>query len=307
MIRSAQESDDGTMLEDTLLEIRQVFESVVESLADFDDKKHLNKLKNQFATGKMLRTRLGIALYNPELVDYRDLITACAATELIHTATLFHDDVIDGASLRRRSPSLWREVGATGAILLGDLFFSSALQLVVRRGNIQHIDGFVGRVREVCAAEVTHELVYRSRHVDAATCLGIARGKTGPLFAHVAEVCGGSKSAVSDVFREIGYRLGTAYQLFDDLIDIAGDEGTVGKTLGTDRKRRKFTLAQEIGAENEIRTHVEELCASALDLIPPWTGVHSSVNSFIQRELLPQLSMTVAGTKEKSLSNYEVG
>ena len=280
---------DPRFIDDTLNQIHQVFDGIAKELKESGDQSVLNRLRKQFVPGKMLRTRLGMALSGFDFVGRDEMIKSCAATELIHSATLFHDDVIDGASLRRRNPTLWREVGATGAILMGDLFFSSALQLVIDSGNISRVASFVNKVREVCATEMIHELVFRNKAIDLNLCLKVARGKTGPLFAFVAEVSGESDKEKAKVLREVGYRIGTAYQLADDLIDVLGDEDRIGKTLGTDRKRRKFTLAQseELSSEALIRDQVSLLCNSALELTVKWPELTSKLEDYINHELFP--------------------
>ena len=289
MLSSDCNSSDPHFFDDTLKKINQIFDNVSAELKSAGDQKALNKLKAQFVPGKMLRTRLGMALTSPDSQTRSEMIASCAATELIHSATLFHDDVIDGASLRRRNPTLWREVGPTGAILMGDLFFSSALQLIIAYGKIRRVSSFVDKVREVCATEMVHELVYRDREIDIETCIKVARGKTGPLFAYVAETSGGSEEEKAQSFKEVGYKLGTAYQLADDLIDVLGDEERIGKTLGTDRKRRKFTLAQNQKSFSEafIREKVISMCNSALKLTSKWPELTSNLEKYICCDLFP--------------------
>ena len=288
---------DPQFIDETLQQIHQVFDSVAKELKESGAQSVLSRLKKQFVPGKMLRTRLGMALNCIGFASREEMVKSCAATELIHSATLFHDDVIDGASLRRRNPTLWREVGATGAILMGDLFFSSALQLVIESGNLSRVASFVGKVREVCATEVIHELVFRDKEIDLELCLKVARGKTGPLFAFVTEVSGGSDNDKANVLSEVGYKIGTAYQLADDLIDVLGNEAKTGKTLGTDRKRRKFTLAQsdDLSSEALIRDQVTLLCNSALELTLKWPELTSRLEDYINHELFPfwELNLSV--------------
>ena len=298
---------DSHFIDDTLQQIYQVFDSVARELNESEDQTVLNRLKKQFVPGKMLRTRLGMALFLSDSEVREELIKSCAATELIHSATLFHDDVIDGASLRRRNPTLWREVGSTGAILMGDLFFSSALQVVIDCGNIGRVASFVNKVREVCATEMTHELVFREKEINMETCLKVARGKTGPLFAYVAEVSGGTDGNKANVLREVGYKLGTAYQLADDLIDVLGDEEKIGKTLGTDRKRRKFTLAQreKVTSDTYIQNKVQQLCNSALELTAKWPELTFRLEKYVNNELFPYWELNLKVMNESSL--YEAG
>ncbi len=274
--------------------IKSVFETITSEIGENADHEIVTTIKNKFSPGKMLRSRLGFALFRDGFVELDRVVRACAATELIHSATLFHDDVIDCANLRRGQPSLWREIGATGAILIGDLFFSSSIQLLIEGGELGKVSSFVGKVREVCAKEVVHELVYHGREIDAKSCINIARGKTGPLFAFVSEACGGTDAQKSVAFAEIGYRLGTAYQLADDLMDVMGEEELTGKTLGTDMKRRKFTLAQgKQFSEAFILKQINELCISSMELLWPWPEYLPKLESYILKELLPFLELNL--------------
>ena len=264
--------------------IRAVFDGVTSLLESADDQRKLVALAAHFEPGKMLRTRLAAALC-PN--DDERVIDACAATELIHTATLFHDDVIDGASMRRKQPTLWRHVGQTGAILMGDLFFSSALQLVLRGGDLRMTNSFVDKVREVCATEMAHEVFYRKQHTDVDLGVRIARGKTGPLFAFAAEACGGDDLPRSNALAEAGYLVGTAYQLADDLLDEIGDEELAGKTLGTDRERRKFTLAQGSEGRAVVKRELRKLCEAAKDQVKPWPELSERLTQFLSDQFLP--------------------
>jgi heptaprenyl diphosphate synthase len=267
--------------------IRAVFDGVTSFLDSAEDQQKLIALAAHFEPGKMLRTRLAAALCpNDEHLAVR-VIDACAATELIHTATLFHDDVIDGAGMRRKQPTLWRHVGQTGAILMGDLFFSSALQLVLRSGDLRMTTSFVDKVREVCATEMAHEVFYRKQHADVDLGVRIARGKTGPLFAFAAEACGGDDSPRSNALAEAGYLVGTAYQLADDLLDEIGDEELVGKTLGTDRERRKFTLAQGSEGKAVVIRELRKLCGKAEDQLRPWPELSERLSQFLSDQFLP--------------------
>jgi geranylgeranyl pyrophosphate synthase len=267
--------------------IQAAFDRALEFVANVDDRQRLQGLQRHVSPGKMLRTRLGSALCNEDGEHWKSVARASAATELIHTATLYHDDVIDGANLRRRHPTLWKEVGQTGAILLGDLFFSSAIELLLDGGDLAQARSFVAKVKEVCAVETVHEIVLQGRVVDAETCIAVARGKTGALFAFVAECCG-RDAEMAAAMEEAGYRVGTAYQLADDLLDEIGDETLAGKTLGTDRKRRKFTLAQDLGrADSDVLATISDLCASAVELLRPWPEFADGLDSYITTFLSP--------------------
>jgi geranylgeranyl pyrophosphate synthase len=246
----------------------------------------------QLLPGKMLRSRLAARLTagGAAPVDRRTLRHACAATELVHTASLCHDDVVDNAVIRRARPALWQTTGASAAILIGDLLLCEALELVMEVEGGRLMPAFVAKVREVIRTEVEQELLLRGRRVDEGECIRVARGKTGPLFALVARVCGGGEAGLSEALEEAGYRIGTAYQLADDLLDVMGDEGVAGKTLGTDSVRRKYTLPL-CGADGWriARDHAGALCESALKRLEAHPAARRAVAEFLRRDLQPVL------------------
>ena len=238
--------------------------------------------------GKMLRTRMAAHLAcGAGRARLPALEAACAATELVHTASLCHDDIIDQATVRRGKPALWRLDGATAAVLFGDMLLCEAFALVASTGESRHVQAFAARVREVCEAEAEQEMLL-GRQLDEATYLRLARGMTGPLFAFPASVCGGEDEALSAALDEAGYRIGAAYQVADDLLDVAGSEASAGKTLGTDACRRKFTLANSSADGREVaRRKVIELCGSALEVLAPWPGAQKALSDFYASDLQP--------------------
>ncbi len=244
----------------------------------------------QLAPGKMLRTRLAarLAETSPASAAPLTLRRACAATELVHTASLCHDDVIDNAFVRRSRPTLWKEIGSTSAVLIGDLLLCDAMLLVMHTEDGRYSGAFVNKVQEVCMVEAEHELRLRGKQLDESTCLHIARGKTGPLFAFAALVCGGDDEALSAALEEVGYEVGTAYQFADDIFDIVADEVTAGKTLRTDVARRKFTLPQmsERG-RSSAEGRVVSLCASARERLSGWPKVQAAFADFLRLDLQP--------------------
>lgn len=251
-------------------------------------------LLDSLLPGKMLRTHFGAALSlaggHPAGLDV--LLKTCAAVELVHTGTLCHDDVIDQALMRRSCPTLWRSAGASTAVLIGDWFLCSSLELVMQAADGLYANAFLQKVREVCAAEIAQELVHRGRQLDEATCLHLARGKTGPLFAFVGHVCGGGDRVLAAALQEAGYQVGTAYQLLDDLLDCHGAEPVAGKTLGTDALRSKDTMAQHGPTAPAITMdHVQRLCTSALDQVSAWPAVRAALAAFLREHLLAALPL----------------
>ncbi len=248
--------------------------------------------------GKMLRTRLAGRLCTEDWssIDRTSLEGVCAAIELVHTASLCHDDVIDNSLIRRSLPTLWKIVGASGAILIGDLLLCEAVDIVMDIENGRYLPGLVGKIKQVVQSEAQQELLWRGTQVDMDTCMQLARGKTGPLFAFVAEICGSDNEnkALCGLLEETGYRIGTAYQLADDLLDILGTECTVGKTLGTDVIRGKFTLPRIGEAGTRVaQESIGNLCNSAVELLDDHPKAKKGLTEFLCCDLYPLIEQTL--------------
>jgi octaprenyl-diphosphate synthase len=274
---------------DLVSRARRVLGRRVEALATFMGGK---VPVSQLMPGKMLRTKLAARLVsNGSLpVDLRTLERACAATEMVHTASLCHDDVIDKSIVRRGRPTLWRATTRSGAVLVGDLLLCDAMELLLDTDGGRYVGAFVKKLKEVCLAEAEQELALRGRQLDEQTCLRLARGKTGPLFAFVGQVCGGDDEELSAAIEEAGYRIGTAYQLGDDLLDVVGEERVAAKTLGTDQRRGKLTLPQ-LSAQGPVRTReqIDRLCRCSIDCVSGWPGVRTGIEEFWDCDLQPIL------------------
>jgi geranylgeranyl pyrophosphate synthase len=244
----------------------------------------------QLLPGKLLRSRFAARAATNSTIGFDDLATVCAAIEMTHTASLCHDDVIDNALLRRSLPTLWRKATPSAAVLIGDVLLCHAATLVASCAGGRYLVPYLAKVTEVCTTEARQELILRGRRIDPADCLAVARGKTGPLFAFLGAVAAGRDERLAAALEESGYRLGTAYQLADDLLDVNGQPETAGKTLGTDRDRGKFTLPQSGAtgvamAAEQVRT----LLAGALALLAAWPTVQEAVQAYIEADLAPAI------------------
>lgn len=269
---------------------RRVAESV-EGLLEAEEARHLGP-------GKMLRTRLAVRLAeaNPDPPTSESLEAACVATEIVHTASLLHDDLIDGARRRRGRPAVWRTRTPLSAVLLGDMLLCRAFDVVAATGDHRMVRAFAGKVREVCATEAEQELRQRGEKPSLERYLRLCRGLTGPLFAFPAWAAGGAEPGACVALEEAGYRIGAAYQLADDLLDVVGDEHAVGKTLGTDALRQKHTLANA-GAEGRgaARERIADLCMQALDGLDSFAWAAAGLAAFLRRDLQPVLERHLDG------------
>ena len=165
--------------------------------------------------------------------------------ELIHLATLIHDDILDGADKRRDQPTANARWGNHISVLLGDCLFAHALDL-----STYFDDAEVSRrIARAASAVCTGEILQTQRRFDLNLSLAdyyrIIEMKTAALFGAAAELGAALNKApqeTTDAMRAYGLKLGTAYQIYDDLLDLAGNEKAAGKTLGTDLKKGKLTL-----------------------------------------------------------------
>ena len=165
--------------------------------------------------------------------------------ELIHMSTLVHDDIIDEAETRRNVQTANAKWGNGMAVLLGDALFSHSLLLATEFDDID-ICRKVGKAsREVCQGEVIQTQRRFDLTLTQKDYFHIIEMKTGALFAAatgIAAALSGVSQEVEDMLYDYGLKLGTAYQIYDDCLDLVGDEDIVGKTLRTDLEKGKLTL-----------------------------------------------------------------
>lgn len=165
--------------------------------------------------------------------------------ELIHLASLVHDDIIDEAERRRDLPTVNARWGNALSVLLGDSLFAHALDLSTQFDNAEISRAIARATRDVCTGEILQTQRRFDLHLAVDEYFRIIELKTATLFAVAAELAAkfnhaGNEETMS--LRAFGLHLGAAYQIFDDCVDIAGREQNAGKTLGTDLRKGKMTL-----------------------------------------------------------------
>ncbi|MGB7347461.1 MAG: polyprenyl synthetase family protein [Pirellulaceae bacterium] len=165
--------------------------------------------------------------------------------EMVHTATLVHDDVLDQASTRRHVPTINALHDNHTSILLGDFLFAQAFRLTATLDSVDACRWVGDAARNVCVGELRQVLDRNQIDLDEETYLDILRGKTAELCSVAcrlgAQHAGGSNEVV-EALAEFGNSIGIAFQIADDYLDLWGDDQTVGKTLGTDLEQGKMTL-----------------------------------------------------------------
>lgn len=216
-----------------------------EELTHEDD--YINNLLSyiQNYSGKMLRPALLLLAGKACGKVTEEHIVLAVVAEMIHTATLVHDDILDAAITRRGRPSINHMSGNEVTVLLGDHLFSHALELALSINNPTGAHRFSRAVSRTCLGEICQVANRGNLELDEDTYYRIVKGKTAELYATSAEIgaiyAGRSGDEASAMY-DYGMSLGVAFQIMDDILDLRGDEDTVGKTLGTDLANGKATL-----------------------------------------------------------------
>jgi octaprenyl-diphosphate synthase len=168
-----------------------------------------------------------------------------AVVEMIHTATLVHDDVLDGARVRRRVATVNAVWGTQTSVLLGDYLFTHAFHLASTLDDVRACR-LIGRATDrVCEGELCQVLQRGNLELTEEDYFDIIDGKTAELTAcccHLGALYSGAAPEVVQALEQFGRRVGLAFQIADDLLDLVGEEETTGKSLGTDVEQQKLTL-----------------------------------------------------------------
>jgi octaprenyl-diphosphate synthase len=194
--------------------------------------------------------------------------TLAAVVEFIHTATLLHDDVVDESSMRRGRATANTMFGNAASVLVGDFVYSRAFQMMVSVQNMRVMDILAEATNIIAEGEVLQLLNIHDADISDDDYLRVIHYKTAKLFEAAtrlgAVICGASASDEA-AMAEYGMRLGTAFQLIDDVLDLSGDSADIGKNLGDDIAEGKPTLpllyAMRNGSEtqrNLIRKTIEQ-------------------------------------------------
>ena len=278
-------------LQARLIDVRRL---MVDSLRETSLESRVDEFDSVVGGGKMLRARLALRIGPAAGAPLKTCLFSAAAVEMIHAASLLHDDVIDDSGLRRGVPSFWVREGVSAAILLGDLLVCRSMSLINEVEDGLLVPILVKLAGEMCDAEVQQEILLHDQPPEWETCVDIARRKTGALFAFAGHVCGGQDTHLRIALQECGYAVGTAYQLADDLLDAFGDQVAASKTLGNDAAGAKVTAAsvwQAHGVDPVAR--INDLCKTSRDMLNPWPDVAQAWQEFLAYDIEPVIDAFV--------------
>ena len=197
------------------------------------------------AGGKRLRPALLLMVCGA--LGYRGAhhYSLAAVVELIHTATLLHDDVVDASTLRRGRPTANETFGNPASVLVGDFLHTRSFQMMVEAGSMRIMEILSEATNVIAEGEVLQLMNMHDASLDEAGYLRVIRSKTAKLFeasARLGAVLAEGSPEIEDACATYGQALGTAFQIIDDVLDYDGNTSEMGKNLGDDLREGKSTL-----------------------------------------------------------------
>lgn len=213
------------------------------------------------AGGKRIRPTLSLLVGNMLGAPEEKVITLGASVELLHTATLVHDDLIDGALLRRGIPTLNARWSPAATVLTGDFLFARAAKLAAETDYLPLMKLFAETLAIIVNGELTQMFSARGV-IDRANYYDRIYAKTASLFemsALAAAMVATEDESIRSAMKTFGYEVGMAFQIVDDILDFTGSQSTVGKPIGSDLLNGLVTLpaiyyAEEHPEDEDIRS-----------------------------------------------------
>lgn len=195
--------------------------------------------------GKMLRPGLLLVASRFGTADAKKTTALAAALEMLHVATLIHDDVIDDSPLRRGNPTAHTRVGRKDAVLIGDFLLSRCFLLAAEYTSPRNATLLAHAVSTICSMEIEQDTDRYTFNSSIRAYLRKIMGKTALLFSLACYVGAAESKARPDIaarLRRVGYDIGMAFQIIDDILDYSSTEGTMRKPVGNDLKAGLCTL-----------------------------------------------------------------
>ena len=195
--------------------------------------------------GKRLRPAVLLLAAGATGYRGREHHTLAAVIEMIHTATLLHDDVVDESDLRRGHATANAQFGNAASVLVGDFLYSRSFQLMVGLQRMRVLEILAGTTNAIAEGEVLQLMNAGDADLREDAYLEVIQRKTARLFeaaARLGAVLSGVDATTEDALARYGMHVGTAFQLVDDVLDYSGNTDAIGKNLGDDLAEGKMTL-----------------------------------------------------------------
>lgn len=220
-------------------------------IADLQKSPGTSVLTEYFQEGKRFRALLAFVAASAIGIEPRTMIPVAAALELLHGASLIHDDIVDEAAERRSLPALHVRIGIGPALILGDYLILRAFTILRQAHHVYGPERMIeashtlNSYAQLCCLGELHELMPTSEGNPEDEYLTIVQGKTASQFAAAATlpaIVGGGTSGEIEALRTYGINVGIAFQIQDDVLDIVGDSGLLGKPVGTGLVKARLLL-----------------------------------------------------------------
>lgn len=219
----------------------------------------VNSMKNHVSQAGGKRLRPIVLLLVAKAFDYQsqDHITMAAAIELVHTASLLHDDVVDESTLRRGQKTANHIWGNAASVLVGDFLYSRAFEFTVGLGHMPITQAIASTTHLVARGEIMQLMHRRNFHMSVEDYLAIINHKTGKLFEASAQI-GALLAAPAQekAAQNYGLNIGIAFQMMDDMLDYQGNAEEIGKNVGDDLSDGKLTLPLLYLLKSENAQHI---------------------------------------------------
>jgi len=225
----------------------ELVEATLAGIAHVENFPALSKMLGHVLAVGGKRVRPAIALLAGKMGDYRQElhVPLAASIELLHTATLVHDDVIDASPSRRGRPTANELFNNAASVMLGDYMFAHSAELISRTDNTQVVRLFAKTIMRIAGGELHQDMSAYDYGQDTLAYFGRIEGKTASLFETSAEgaaIVARCSDDETDALRAYGLNVGMAFQVVDDILDFAGDEQEMGKPIGSDLMQGTLTL-----------------------------------------------------------------
>lgn len=207
----------------------------------------MNEILQDLASSGGKRIRPGLCIIGAGFGSkpIESIYPLAAVLEMLHLATLVHDDIIDDATHRRGALTTQQKYGKDYAVYTGDYIFTKCFEILAENYELHHMKGLSKGVSRVCVGEIEQFDGRFKSHTSVKKYLKIVGAKTSALLATSLAV-GAYEAGCDERFckklGKIGLHVGNAFQIIDDILDYTGDEARVGKTLGNDLKQGYYTL-----------------------------------------------------------------
>ena len=259
----------------------------------------IDNISNHILTAGGKKIRPIVTLLTSKLCNYsgKNHLSLAACVELIHTATLLHDDVIDESKMRRGIPTANDLFGNKSSVLVGDFLFSKSFELMVANGSKSILKILSKTSSTLAEGEVMQLITIKNYLTDDQSYMNIIKAKTASLFSAASEISAlltNQDNQTQKNLKKYGEYLGTAFQLVDDALDYIGNE-KLGKKIGDDFREGKITLPVIIAISNsdkeeknfwkrviELENRNEDDFKRALKIIEKYDGINITMNRALE-------------------------